>query len=340
MRWFKKNTQETNVVARNLEAEQKFVSPGPFNTAVLFLVFNRPATTARVFEAIRQAKPPRLYVAGDGPCDRREGEAKKIAKVREIATAVDWPCEVKTLFREKNLGCKDAVSNAITWFFEHEEQGIILEDDCLPHPSFFRFCEELLMRYKDDCRVGMISGRNSLGVFDNISSSYHFSTGGGIWGWATWNRVVKGFDLENPEFKSPNLYKYLKKATSDPAEARHLTDMLKQTQLGLINTWDYQWGVYLKLNKLLAVVPSKNLVKNIGFDGGGTHLTVHSSMAEVDSHDMKFPMVHPTEVVANIKFSQALARTYLPSPFISLIQRYPVLHNIARMIVKYLRHHK
>ena len=119
-------------------------TPALQKTPVLFLVFNRPDTTIRVFEAIRQGGPRRLYVAADGPRANRAGEADKVAKVRGIVTAVDWPCVVKTLFQENNLGCKQAVSRAITWFFENEESGIILEDDCLPHPDFFRFCDELL----------------------------------------------------------------------------------------------------------------------------------------------------------------------------------------------------
>ncbi len=119
----------------------------PLKTAVLFLVFNRPDTTAQVFDAIRKARPPRLYVAADGPRANREGEAEKVAKVREIATAVDWPCEVRTLFRDANLGCKRAVSGALDWFFGEEEAGMVLEDDCLPHPDFFRFCDALLERY-------------------------------------------------------------------------------------------------------------------------------------------------------------------------------------------------
>jgi len=119
---------------------------------VLFLIFNRPDTTTRVFEAIRAARPERLYVAADGPRMTREGEAERCAEARRIATAVDWPCEVKTLFRETNLGCRAAVSGAITWFFEHEEEGIILEDDCLPDPSFFPYCTELLAHYRDTGR--------------------------------------------------------------------------------------------------------------------------------------------------------------------------------------------
>jgi len=125
-----------------------FTPPAPLQTSVLFLVFNRPDTTAQVFEAIRKAQPPRLYVAADGPRLDRVGEAEKVAKVREIATAVDWPCELKTLFRETNLGCKYAVSGAITWFFKHEEQGIILEDDCLPSQSFFGFVRNYLKNSK------------------------------------------------------------------------------------------------------------------------------------------------------------------------------------------------
>ncbi len=140
----------------------------PLGTAVLFVVFNRPEPTARVFEAIRKARPPRLYVAADGPRDGREGEAEKVEAVRRIATNVDWPCEVKTLLRERNFGCRNAVSSAISWFFDNEEQGIILEDDCLPSQSFFWFCENLLDRYRCDTRIWQISGTTFFA--DKISS--------------------------------------------------------------------------------------------------------------------------------------------------------------------------
>src|SRR5690349_2048344 len=129
-------------------------------SAILFLVFNRPETTARVFEAIRAAQPPRLYVAADGPRASRIGESERCDLTRRIASAVDWPCDITTLFRAANLGCKNAVSSAISWFFEHEEEGVILEDDCLPDPSFFRYCDELLAHYRDDTRIGLISGNN------------------------------------------------------------------------------------------------------------------------------------------------------------------------------------
>ena len=158
------------------------------DTPVLFLVFNRSDTATQVFEKIRQVRPSRLYVAGDGP---REGynEEEKVAKAREIATRVDWPCEVKTLFRDKNLGCAHGCSNAISWFFQHEEKGIILEDDCVPHLDFFTFCENLLDRYAEDERVTVVSGNNFQKGKWRGDASYYFSKFPHIWGWATWRRA-------------------------------------------------------------------------------------------------------------------------------------------------------
>jgi hypothetical protein len=153
----------------------KFIPPKPLNTAVLFLVFNRLDVTKQVFQAIRQAKPPRLYIAADGARKNKEGEAAKVIAVRDhVLESIDWDCEVKTLFREENLGCKYAVSGAIDWFFEQEEMGIILEDDCLPSQSFFWFCEELLLRYKGDMRVGHIAGYNHFPGRVTASSYFFF----------------------------------------------------------------------------------------------------------------------------------------------------------------------
>lgn len=259
-----------------------FTPPAPLQTAVLFLVFNRPDTTAQVFEAIRQAKPPRLYVAADGPREGREGEADRVAKVREIATAVDWPCEVKTLFREKNLGCKYAVSGAITWFFEQEEQGIILEDDCLPSQSFFWFCEELLNRYKDDERIFIISGYNKQQQWGSKSNSYFFSSLGGIWGWASWRRAWKNYDIEMQGLE------YLVREGFFEQNLGKLVGQIRQEQLvnaknkmlrGEIDTWDYQWGFSRHKHRALACVPRVSLIANIGFGQDATHTASKSGDA-------------------------------------------------------------
>ena len=129
---------------------------------ILFLIFNRPDTTQRVFNEIRRVKPTKLFVAADGPRKNKEGETERCQAARDIINQVDWDCDLHKLFRDKNLGCKMAVSSAINWFFENVEEGIILEDDCLPHPTFFRFCQELLGKYRDDERVMVISGDNFL----------------------------------------------------------------------------------------------------------------------------------------------------------------------------------
>ena len=166
-----------------------------FETPVLFLIFNREDTTQKVFNVLRRQKPKYLYVAADGPRKNKEGEAEKCRRTRDIINQVDWDCELKTLFREENRGCKMAVSSAISWFFEQVEQGIILEDDCLPHPSFFPFCEELLIRYKDDDRIGHIGGNCFLPGLIEDGLSYDFCSISHIWGWASWRRVWKNYDV-------------------------------------------------------------------------------------------------------------------------------------------------
>lgn len=163
-----------------------------FNSAILLLIFNRLDTTQLVFEAIQKVKPPRLYIASDGARIDKLSEDSLVGDVRNyVINNIDWDCEVKTLFREENLGCKLAVSGAISWFFQNEGHGIILEDDCLPDHSFFRFCEEMLLKYSDDERIGMISGDNFQFGGSQVEDSYYFSRYPHIWGWATWKRAWK-----------------------------------------------------------------------------------------------------------------------------------------------------
>jgi hypothetical protein len=173
-------------------------------SAVLFLVFSRPHLTAQVMATIRAAQPKRLYVAADGP-RKRPGEDELCNEARRIATEVDWPCEVRTLFRDTNLGCRVGVSTAMDWFFEHEKEGIILEDDCVPSQSFFPYCAELLDRYRDDARIMCISGDNPRARPVQRRESYVFSRYPLIWGWATWQRAWRLYDATRsswPEYRS------------------------------------------------------------------------------------------------------------------------------------------
>src|SRR5258708_3549575 len=168
-----------------------------FNTPILFLIFNRPFPTRRVFAEIRKARPAKLFVAADGPRPDKPEDLETCRETREIIKDIDWPCEVQTLFRDKNLGCGVAVSGAITWFFQNVEQGIILEDDCLPDPSFFPFCTELLERYKDDERILLISG-NFLQQKNKkfmVKASYYGTLIPHLWGWASWRRAWAKYDF-------------------------------------------------------------------------------------------------------------------------------------------------
>jgi hypothetical protein len=240
-------------------------------TPLLLLIFNRPDTTQKVFDAIRKVQPERLYVAADGPRDHKPGEKELCEATRSILKGIDWPCEVKTLFRNENLGCGKAVSGAITWFFDQEEEGIILEDDCLPTVSFFSFCEQLLCQYRHDTRIWHIAGYNVHPEPDVKESDYFFSQETPIWGWASWRRVWQNYQLQLDALKELEEKKqapYLKQTFLHAITS--LYDFRK-VAAGKINTWDYQYSFYQLAHHGLSVIPFHNLVDNIGFDDNATH---------------------------------------------------------------------
>ncbi len=253
---------------------QEFIPPKPFETAVLFLVFNRLDTAKEVFAEIKKAKPPRLYIASDGAREVKHGESDIVNAVRNyILDNIDWDCEVKTLFRDQNLGCKYAVSSAITWFFDNEEQGIILEDDCLPSQSFFWYCEELLNKYKNNDKVKVISGDNRFDqLTKNSSELYSFMSYALIWGWASWRRVWQSYDVEltsisEPEFLNSKFYKNKRRRVR-----RYWLKIFREMKSNKpINTWDYQLSFSIFIRDGVCIVPNTNLISNIGFGDGATH---------------------------------------------------------------------
>ena len=270
----------------------EFTPPNPLKTAVLFLVFNRLETTKRVFQAIRQAKPPRLYVAADGARESKVGEAEKVKVVRDyIINNIDWKCEVKTLFRNKNLGCKYAVSEGINWFFENEEMGIILEDDCLPSQSFFWFCEELLVRYKDDMRVWHIGG-NNFGFTKVSKEDYCFIRFPQVWGWASWRSRWTKYDKNLTNFNQdfvPNL----NLSTSLSITNKEVVELKKRFKLsseGKIDTWDFQWHATVMINNGLCVIPYKNLVSNLGYGPDATHTKKDTQRTYLRVNELCFPL--------------------------------------------------
>lgn len=240
---------------------------------VLFLIFSRPDTTTAVFEQIRLAKPSRLYIAADGARKDRPEEEQLCKETLLIVSHIDWPCQVKTLYRDTNLGCKNAVSSAIDWFFEQEEEGIILEDDCLPAIDFFSYCDELLEKYRFDTRIRHIAGSNLQLGRQWGEASYYFARQTHVWGWASWRRVWKDYDKTLSSFKDEEALLEIDKIFEDQFVAHDWKNIFKDLKAGLIDTWDYQLALTNYFNNGLSINPNVNLISNIGFRSDGTHTT-------------------------------------------------------------------
>jgi hypothetical protein len=294
-------------------------------TPVAFIIFNRPELTSAVFAAIAKAKPTVLLVISDGPRDGVIGELETVLLCREIATRVDWPCEVLTNFSDSNLGCRDRVSSGLDWVFTNVEEAIILEDDCLPSADFFHFTSELLAKYRFDERVGSVCGSSSPAAPSQVTDSYYFSLFPAIWGWGTWARVWKNYDVRIrhwPELRNSNITGKLLKTKR---AAMFWKSNFDEVYAGRIDTWDYQFSLLHWTKNLLSIVSTKNLVSNIGFGLEATHtLDPNSVFANNPSEEMKFPLTHPRVVARDTdrdenterqKFNQSLRRIFLTRIF-------------------------
>lgn len=274
---------------------------------VLYLAFNRLDSVKKTFPEIQKAKPKQLFIACDGP--RNKGEKEKTNAVRKyILENINWKCEVKTLFRDKNLGCKYAVAGAIDWFFENVEKGIILEDDCLPDQSFFRFCQEMLEKYKDNEKVMSISGQNALGQFD-IQESYLFSKYFFCWGWATWKRAWEKMDVEMTLFKKytqKDVENILPKFIERKLWAKRFRDNL----FGNIDSWATSFLFSHLHNKGLCIIPKKNIVKNIGFSNDNSTHTKENYWDKRylyrERKTLIFPLKHPEKITVNEKIMKSI----------------------------------
>lgn len=278
-----------------------------FETAILFITFNRMETTIKVFQQIREQRPKRLYLASDAARSNREGESVKVQAVRDYLTmAVDWDCEVKTLFQTKNLGCKYGPHSAITWFFEHEEQGIILEDDCLPSNSFFSYCETLLKRYRNDLRIFTISGFNYNSKIDIQKNEYFFAKFPMIWGWATWrNRWHKNLDtIEN--FEKINSESIVRNISSDDAVSEIIIGNTKLSIDNKVDVWDYLWVYTNYINNALSTVPSLNLIENIGYGPDATHTASSGEHKRIIAREMEGEWKRPLITLPNTKYDHYL----------------------------------
>lgn len=307
---------------------ERSMSEFQLTTPVGFIIFNRPDTTERVFAEIARARPPKLLVVGDGPRANRPGEAEKVTACRAIIHRVDWPCEVLTNYSEANLGCKVRVSSGLDWVFEQVPEAIILEDDCLPHPTFFRFCQEMLERYRDDEQIAMISGDNFLGAKSRFKDSYYFSRYCHIWGWASWRCAWKRYDRNAsnwPNFRDENR---LEKMNLNHSERRYWRSAFKGVYNGTIDTWDYQWVLTCFTNEMLSIMPSCNLISNIGFGKNATHTKSDSIFANMETSPIEFPLQHPSKVVVDFYADRLSAELHF---------RLPLWRSIASNVRKVLK---
>ena len=267
---------------------------------ILFMIFKRPNTTVRVFEAIRAARPAKLFIAADAPRPNVPGEAEKCAAAREIVRNVDWPCEVKTLFREQNLGCGKACTSAFQWFFSQVESGIIIEDDVLPDPTFFPYCAELLERYRDNDRVMMIAGYNPL-THRIGNGDYYASSTVQIWGWATWRRAIAKFDFKMERYHAFRANGRIAESMKEKRHRKHFLSRFDAYANGDSSGWDYQWLFSVLDQRGICLIPCNNLVKNIGF---GPDSTFAANSASYHAHRKTVPMPLPPKAPSSLEPNQ------------------------------------
>jgi hypothetical protein len=269
-------------------------------TPIAFIIFNRPDTTERVFAEIAKARPTKLLVVADGPRENRTEDLEKCSATRAIIDRVDWDCEVLTNYSDLNLGCKRRVSTGIDWVFELVEEAIILEDDCLPDPTFFRYCQELLERYRDDKRIGMISGDNFQFGRRRNQDSYYFSKYVHIWGWATWrDRWTGSYDVSMSKWPRIRDEGWLLDILRDESEFVYWRKIFERVYHGEIDTWDYQWVFANWVEGRSAIMPASNLISNIGFGNNATHTTSDSDVANIPFCPLSFPLIHPVGMFQN-----------------------------------------
>ena len=270
-------------------------------TPVVLIIFNRPEVTRRVFEVIRAAEPETLYVIADGARHDHEGEQQRCEMARSATEKVDWTSDVRRIYSDSNLGCGRRVSSGLDDVFSDVEEAIVVEDDCLPHPTFFRFCEELLLHYREEQRVVAISGDNFQRGNVRGQGSYYFSRYNHCWGWASWRREWSRYDFRMEDWPSLRDEGWLRSMFRDPRAVRYWSAQFDAVSRGEIDTWDLQWTFACWRRGGLSALPNTNLVSNIGFGADATHCAPGDSGNSLPARHMTFPLIHPETLERDVE---------------------------------------
>ena len=311
----------------------------PANTPLLLIAWRRPHTLRQVINAIRPVAPTRLYVACDGPNPERPGEAEKVAATRAVIEhEIDWPCQIERLYSDVNQGCSVGPIRAISWFFEQVEEGIILEDDCVPHPDFLPYCTTLLERYRHDTRIWCISGNNFQKGQWRGDGSYYFSRYNHCWGWASWRRCWQYFDANLSQWPALRDGGLLDTIFENPMERKYWADIWQRTHLRTesITWWDYQWTFTCLSNGGLTALPNRNLVNNVGFGEDATHTTgaAEPSVTDQGLGELK----HPSFVLRDATADQFTSERHFLTKEKSVRQRWQLKNlytRLTRAAIKY-----
>lgn len=309
-------------------------------TPVLFLTFNRLDYIKEPFEAIRQAQPPRLYLASDGPRENISDDLVKIENVRKwLLENVDWECEVKTLFQEKNLGCGKGIVAATTWFFQNEEQGIIIEDDCILHQSFFKLCDELLDKYKDNKNVWSIGALNPYIQSHLAKESYFFSSASYTLGWATWADRWSKYQYDFNVYSDKKIEDMIANVTTNKKRKKDLYRISQYLKVIGDDVWDYQWQMQVTFNRGMGILPAKNMVCNIGWEGIHCESKKKHPMLGLKIYDV-YPLVHPQKIELNKYYEFGLFMHDLLAQvknIITYMNRHPVVFLFRKDFYKKLK---
>lgn len=277
---------------------------------VVFLIFKRPETTEKVFQKIRAAKPKTLFVIADGSRPDRLGEAELCEATRKIVEKVDWDCDLQKNFSDVNMGLRERVASGLTWVFNQVDEAIILEDDCLPNLSFFQFCEECLCKYREDERIMMVCGTNLLGEWKADTQSYCFSYHSHCWGWATWRRAWQHYDPEMNLWLNSEIKERIKDVVCDRKRFEIYQKQFDAVYSNKINSWALRWLCARLSQSGLAIIPSRNLISNIGFGENATNTFTRDSRSKLSTYNLVFPLKHPLCVARDKGYETACMRRH------------------------------